>query len=179
MSHAFSPVLKQITPEQLIQVHLKENPGDFMVGTVLEPKAEMLVLGMVDQMGNDDGIGIISIEDIAYLKTASLYLQSFASKPATKSSLNKNQQLWKEIAADNLAACLTNAAKKQMLLEVVDESGMGLTGKVVTCQNRLLTLDEYSGESPQRFAQVQLPLARIKRVNVNSLWLRSLSLSLK
>lgn len=60
MPHAFSPVLKQIAPEQLIQVHFKENPGDFMVGTVLEPKAEMLVLGMVDQMGNDDGIGIIS-----------------------------------------------------------------------------------------------------------------------
>lgn len=93
MPNVFSHLLAKIAPEQLLQIHFRSHPSDFSVSIVLFYTDEILVVSLVDQMSNSDGVSMILQDKIAYLKTDSLYLQSFQKKPHTKDSLKQNQQV--------------------------------------------------------------------------------------
>ena len=142
-SIGFSDIIKEsITQQDLMEIYYEENQDSCFVGTPVKCCGNQTLFKFTDTEGRFDGFRILGMEDIAYIRTNTLYLRKLKKHNDFKL---KNNIEYKSEKDDLLEEMLEQALLNNKYIQIMIAENVYI-GKVIAYDKKSITaqvLDEY------------------------------------
>lgn len=172
-----SELQKIIDGKQLVEVNLHGAPT-YLVAYILSANDEFLTLGVVSSSATFTGVTICRTDDVDSISVESIYLSELVKQISANSIYEQAIDDIKDITEltfDGFAAGLEGT---KTLVEITTDNDDNIAGRIVSHNDNVLVLDEYSSESDRRLRRTYFNRNTIVRMSIDVAWIRTIARSL-
>lgn len=166
-----------IKSRQLVEINLKGAPT-YKVAYILAINDEYITFAEVSSSASFAGVIICFTEDIESISIDTIYLSELSKQIINDSLYTLAENTIKEVREFTFEGFVSAFKNTSTVLEITTENEVTIAGRVITINNDILLLDEYSSESDRRIARSYFKREVIVRLAIDVPWLRTISRSL-